>query len=115
MPPTCGFFSKFYLIRGGIEAGRWEFVIALLFSSLVNVILFFRIIENAFFHIKPEEGEADDEEATTKPAAATPADPGGRPVDRRQRALLLIGLFNQPIVGWIQATLRPLAIVGGQG
>ncbi|MDX9708136.1 MAG: proton-conducting transporter membrane subunit [Trichloromonas sp.] len=49
IPPTCGFFSKWYLIMGGIEAGQWGYVGALLFSSLVNAILFFRIIEIAFF------------------------------------------------------------------
>jgi multicomponent Na+:H+ antiporter subunit D len=49
VPPTCGFFSKWYLITGGIQAGHYGFVAALLFSSLVNVILFFRIIEFGYF------------------------------------------------------------------
>lgn len=49
IPPTCGFFSKWYLITAGIEAGQWGFVGALLFSSLVNAVLFFRIFEIAFF------------------------------------------------------------------
>ena len=49
IPPTAGFFSKFYLISGAIEAGHWEFVVALLFSSLVNAALFFKIIERAHF------------------------------------------------------------------
>jgi multicomponent Na+:H+ antiporter subunit D len=49
IPPTCGFFSKWYLITGGIEAGQWVFVVALLFSSLINAIIFFRLIEIAYF------------------------------------------------------------------
>jgi multicomponent Na+:H+ antiporter subunit D len=49
VPPTCGFFSKWYLISGAIQAGHYEFMIALLFSSLVNVVLFFRIIEIGYF------------------------------------------------------------------
>jgi multicomponent Na+:H+ antiporter subunit D len=49
VPPTCGFFSKWYLISGAIQAGHYTFMVALLFSSLVNVVLFFRIIEIAFF------------------------------------------------------------------
>jgi multicomponent Na+:H+ antiporter subunit D len=49
IPPTCGFFSKGYLILGAIEAGHLQFMAALLFSSLVNAILFFRIIEKAYF------------------------------------------------------------------
>jgi len=49
VPPTCGFFSKWYLLLGGFDAGQYGFVAALIFSSLVNVILFFRIFEIGFF------------------------------------------------------------------
>ncbi|MBF0469659.1 MAG: monovalent cation/H+ antiporter subunit D family protein, partial [Desulfamplus sp.] len=49
VPPTCGFFSKWYLISGGISAGHYGFVAALIFSSLVNAVLFFRIFEIAHF------------------------------------------------------------------
>jgi len=49
VPPTCGFFSKWYLISGGISAGHYGFVAALLFSSLVNLVLFFRVVEIGFF------------------------------------------------------------------
>ncbi|MCF8067858.1 MAG: monovalent cation/H+ antiporter subunit D family protein [Desulfobacterales bacterium] len=49
VPPTCGFFSKWYLISGGLAAGHYAFVAALLFSSLINMVLFFRIIEIAYF------------------------------------------------------------------
>jgi multicomponent Na+:H+ antiporter subunit D len=48
IPPTCGFFSKWYLILGAIDASRWVFVAVLLVSSLLNVILFFRVIENVY-------------------------------------------------------------------
>ncbi len=49
IPPTCGFFSKWYLISAGIEAGHYGFVGGLLFSSLVNAILFFRLLEYAYY------------------------------------------------------------------
>ncbi len=49
VPPTCGFFSKWYLILGAIHAGQYAFMIALLFSSLINVILFFRVFEIGLF------------------------------------------------------------------
>ena len=45
VPPTCGFFSKWYLIQGAAQAGVWHFVAALLLSSLVKAIILFRIIE----------------------------------------------------------------------
>ncbi|MGM0452416.1 MAG: proton-conducting transporter membrane subunit [Thermodesulfobacteriota bacterium] len=49
VPPTCGFFSKWYLLSGGIAAGHYGFVAALIISSLVNVVLFFKVIEIAYF------------------------------------------------------------------
>jgi multicomponent Na+:H+ antiporter subunit D len=56
IPPTCGFFSKWYLVLGAIDANKWIFVAVLLISSLLNVILFFRVIENAY--LEPREEEA---------------------------------------------------------
>ena len=53
IPPACGFFSKWYLILGSIEAGQWVWAAALLCSSLINAVLFFRVIECAYF--KPME------------------------------------------------------------
>ena len=49
VPPTCGFFSKWYLIKGAIQAGQYHFMVALLFSSLVSVVLFFRIFEICYY------------------------------------------------------------------
>ncbi len=49
VPPTAGFFSKWYLILGAIDSGQWSFMAALLFSSLVNAVLFFRVIEIGYF------------------------------------------------------------------
>jgi len=49
VPPTCGFFSKWYLISGALAAGQYGFVGALLLSSLINLVLFFRIFEIAYF------------------------------------------------------------------
>ena len=45
VPPTCGFFSKWYLIQGAAQAGVWHFVVALLLSSLVKAVILFRIVE----------------------------------------------------------------------
>jgi multicomponent Na+:H+ antiporter subunit D len=54
VPPTCGFFSKWYLITGALDAGQYQFVVALLLSSLINVVLFFRIFEFGYF--EPSNG-----------------------------------------------------------
>jgi multicomponent Na+:H+ antiporter subunit D len=57
VPPTCGFFSKWYLISGAIQAGHYGFMVALLFSSLVNVILFFRVIEISYYEPFEDHGQ----------------------------------------------------------
>lgn len=49
LPPTSGFFSKLLLITSAIQAGHWEFVVALLLASLGNLVIFFRIFELAYF------------------------------------------------------------------
>ena len=56
LPPACGFFSKWYLVLGAIEANQWVFAVTLLISSLVNAILFFRVIEYAYFYPHAEHG-----------------------------------------------------------
>ena len=49
VPPTCGFFSKWYLILGAFEAGAYHFAAALLISSLICAVLFFKVFEICFF------------------------------------------------------------------
>jgi multicomponent Na+:H+ antiporter subunit D len=66
IPPTCGFFSKWYLILGAIDANKWVFVAVLLVSSLLNVILFFRCIESAYFEPVAEYASGGSELAITR-------------------------------------------------
>ena len=49
IPPTSGFFSKFYLIKGAFQMGYYHYIVALLVSSLTAVFLFFRFFEAYFF------------------------------------------------------------------
>jgi len=117
VPPTAGFFSKFYLIRGGIEGGHWEYVAALLISSLVNAVLFFRIFEIAFFGSKPAEGHGDHHEDVETPSPETPS-PEIVPQEAPWSALfpllasaaiiILLGLFSGPIAELIRESLETL-------
>ena len=94
VPPTCGFFSKFYLIRGGMDSGHWEYVAALIVSSLINAVLFFRIIEIAYFGKTPKDGHGDEE-----PIQEGAAD------DSREHGRRLEGALNQLIPLWAAAVL----------
>lgn len=58
VPPTCGFFSKWYLVLGAIDANQWFFALLLLVSSLLVAIVFFRIIQTVYF------APAEDTEST---------------------------------------------------
>ena len=49
VPPLCGFFSKWYLILGTIQAKQWPFLMVILVSSLLNAVLFFRVLEIVYF------------------------------------------------------------------
>lgn len=59
LPPTCGFFSKWYLFLGTIDAGQWPFTVALVIGGLINAVLFFRIIETVYFKVRIERGSPD--------------------------------------------------------
>ncbi len=108
VPPTCGFYSKFYLIRGGIDAGQWQFVAALLISSLVNAVLFFRIFEIAHFGNKPAEGHNQEDHSREK---ITPQDGPWTalvPLLTAAAIIILLGLFNGQIVELIRVALDDL-------
>jgi len=66
IPPACGFFSKWYLVLGAIDAKQWLFVAVLLISSLLNAILFFRVIERAYFEPGANEHNAQPVKNKTK-------------------------------------------------
>lgn len=109
VPPTCGFFSKWYLLLGGIQANHWEFVIALLICTLINVALFFRIFDlgiysHAFEH--PSE------------SPSLPSNPQSHEVPLSMlipafiiaMAILAIGIFNQAILNNIIKFAVPLGL-----
>jgi multicomponent Na+:H+ antiporter subunit D len=74
IPPLCGFFSKWYLILGAIDGGQWLFVAVLLASSLLSAVLFFRVIDNAYFdEMHPRDGDSH-QESVKSPSGRTDID-----------------------------------------
>ncbi|MFC1524859.1 monovalent cation/H+ antiporter subunit D family protein [Planctomycetota bacterium] len=45
IPPTCGFFSKWYLILGALAKQEWFFAVILVVGSLLSAVYFFKVIE----------------------------------------------------------------------
>ena len=62
LPPTAGFFSKWYLAVGTVEAGQWPLLAALLVSTLLNAVYFFRIFEQVY--LRPAREGASGRAAT---------------------------------------------------
>ena len=93
LPPTLGFFSKWYLLSGAVEAGAWLFVAALVLSSLLGVVYFFRVFEFAYLKT-PEAGQG------TPPREELPLHMLA-PILVLTAAVLVFGLLNQQVVGGI--------------
>ena len=96
VPPTCGFFSKWYLIQGSAIAGNWIFIVALLFSSLVNIVLFFRIIEIGYysFDSSVSHGHGHDGDSVISEAPVSML----IPTLVVAVIILLVGFYNQSII-----------------
>lgn len=96
VPPTCGFFSKWYLIQGSVIAKHWAFLVALLLSSLISVILFFRVIEiGMVFHTSHGgHGHGSDHAITIDEAPLSML----VPTIAIAIGIILIGLYNQTIL-----------------
>ena len=54
IPPTGGFFSKWYIMLGAMQTEQYIYVAVLVISSLLNAVYFFRVLENVF--INPDPG-----------------------------------------------------------
>ncbi|OGO18652.1 MAG: NADH/ubiquinone/plastoquinone (complex I) [Chloroflexi bacterium RBG_16_48_7] len=90
IPPAAGFFSKWYLVLGSVDAGNWIFVAIILISSLLNAIYFFRILEKVY-----ASPQVDD------PAINTAVDPPRSmlaPMMTLAISIIVLGIINAVIV-----------------
>ncbi len=91
LPPTAGFFSKYYLALAAIESGQLAFLVALVISSLLSAVYFFRVIERAYL-MEPAESASETRELPWAMLA---------PILALAVLVLLLGVFNQTIVAEI--------------
>ncbi|MFC2160456.1 complex I subunit 5 family protein [Acidobacteriota bacterium] len=107
IPPTVGFFSKWYLTLGTIENKSWIFLAVILFSSLLNAIYFFRIIEKIYFRSTNTKKE-DENHHSLKSNEVTVS--MLLPTLFLAGALFLLGLLNSFIVKGILMKILPPGI-----
>ncbi len=105
IPPTAGFFSKWYLILGTIEASQWALTGVIMVSSLLNAVYFFRVIENAY--LEPHDGaeHGQDEEETGEEAPASML----VPTLIMAAAIILVGLASGKIITGVLESAVPTA------
>lgn len=99
VPPTCGFFSKWYLILGAFEAGAYHFAAALIISSLICAVLFFKVFEICFFEPMSEghgHGESHGEAALEEAPVSMLIVSG-----LVSLSLIVVGLFSGTIVNTV--------------
>ena len=118
LPPTCGFFSKWYLITGGMVSERWEYMITLMFSTMVMVVLFFRLIER--IHLAVDEsgknlGKGHGDLGLTKQQTRFDEAPLSMliPLLLTASVVLLVGVYNQEVVNQIEVFLQPFNLPTG--
>jgi multicomponent Na+:H+ antiporter subunit D len=98
VPPTNGFFSKWYLVLGGIAAEQWAVVVLILASSLLTAVYFFRVLERIYARPAPEGDAA--------PAVVDPPLSMRAPVLVLGVGVLALGLAN----AWLVSTILRLAL-----
>ncbi len=93
IPPTCGFFSKWYLLLGAYKGGQYIYIPILVISSLLNAIYFFRIIEQMF--VQREASLTEIHRPTTKfglPMSMVV------PIGVTGLGILVLGIYSSDIV-----------------
>jgi multicomponent Na+:H+ antiporter subunit D len=109
VPPTCGFFSKWYLLLGGIEAGQWAYVASLLVCTLINVALFFRIFDKGLYLHAQDHGSSHSEPSPEPHAGEAPLSML-IPACVLALIILLAGIFNQVILNHTIQFTVPLGL-----
>ena len=120
LPPTCGFFSKWYLITGGMVSQRWEYLVVLMFSTMVMVVLFFRLIERIHLAVNEEGknlGHGHGDLGLTEEQTRFDEGPLSMliPLLLAASVVLVIGIYNQDVVNQIELFLEPFDLPKGTG
>jgi multicomponent Na+:H+ antiporter subunit D len=106
LPPTVGFFSKWYLALGTIKNSNWIFLAVILLSSLLNAVYFFRILEKIY--LKSPDSAA---ESAEKPKRDEVYPSMLIPTVILALAILVLGLLNAFVVKGLIVKIIPLGMM----
>lgn len=85
IPPTNGFFSKWYLVLGALDAGQWAVVAMVVATGLLTGVYFFRLLVRIYTNPRDGETAVEAEELPFSMRA---------PMLVLALAMLLLGIFN---------------------
>lgn len=104
IPPTIGFWGKFYLFTAVVDAGyAWLAVIAVIMSA-VSAYYYLRVVWLMYFRERPDE-------VTVTPDPAGGSVGVGVALGLAVAGVVLLGLYPQPVLHAAEAALR--VVVGG--
>jgi len=113
IPPTSGFFAKWYLVLGSIQTDNWAFVAVIVISSLLNAVYFFRILEQAYLAPETKGAQAVSSTSGTQHSDSPRSQeiPPSMlwPILFLAALILIVGIFNALVVTEV---LRPALPVG---
>jgi multicomponent Na+:H+ antiporter subunit D len=108
VPPTAGFFSKWYLALAAIDGNNWIFLAIILLSSLLNAVYFFNILERVYLRRSSSINSGTQSSPAVNPAPQREA-PASMlaPTLILASAILALGLFNAVIVNKLILPMMP--------
>ncbi len=99
-PPTGGFFGKWYIILGAIEARNYLAVGAVIITTLLTLAYFFRIFDRLF----RDEGEG-------RPLSVEPMPLSFKvSVGTVSAAVILLGVGSDPIIRFLRTVAAPTGL-----
>ncbi|MGH2350008.1 MAG: NADH-quinone oxidoreductase subunit N [Chloroflexota bacterium] len=94
IPPTAGFFGKFYIFSAAIQAGQYVVAILGILASVISVYYYIKVIY-LMYMVEPSRDLGAPSRAPWATVAAAIAVIG----------VVLLGLFPQLILDWTQASI----------
>lgn len=103
IPPTVGFFSKWYLVYGAVQKQEYIYLIALIISSLLNAVYFFRLLEKIY--IESDKSLTDISDCKRELPITMII-----PISACFIFIILLGIFNVRLIDIILNTVAEVAI-----
>ncbi|MDJ0842026.1 MAG: Na+/H+ antiporter subunit D [Acidobacteriota bacterium] len=115
IPPLSGFFSKFIIIRAGLETGDIALVVTALVVGVLTLISMTKIWQEAFWKAQPEHDEDDQPKKSVGVAQWVP-------VAALAVITVIIGIAAEPVMNFAETAATQLldpaayiaAVLGGQ-